>query len=163
MSKEQDFANWLNTCHGISNARPVKIRLGPQIICLGAICEHRRPFEATERAVQEKVVTAGEIHLTYRLYGLGTMPKRYAGNMIFVWRHNMPYDPRVEYSIGEWYRAGYVDKITPETEVFHPFGKFFFLHEAAPMSYGPYKDHKLDHFERRPYDRVEMTVTETPT
>lgn len=156
-----DFVEWLNSCPGLSNCRPVEVQIGTDKF-QGAIGENRHQYVPTERAVTEGVVQVGEIDLSYRLYLLGKLPSAYQGNKAFTWKHELPYDPRVAQSVGDWYLACHSGEITRENEKYSPCGPMFMLFEWAVPTYGPYKNQRIDHFAFRPYIRIPMTVTMLP-
>jgi len=152
------FAAWLNTCSGLSNSKPVEVYIDGKHRYLGVIAEHRWPYIPTERAVTDGVVKAGEVRLSHRIYLLGKVHQLCTGNRTLTWEHHLPYDPRVEQSVGEWYLAMHSGYITPQNDKFSPYGPIFGLFEWTVPTYGACKGQRIDHYERKPYKRIPMTV-----
>jgi hypothetical protein len=153
MATANEVCTWLKKVSvlPLDYAVPVRVTLGKHEF-IGARYGVKETYTATERAVTEGIVTAGEPYVDHRFYLLGQMPKFKKSHVCFVWAHDLPIDERVYQRGDEWYRSCYSDNTPGEL------GHFFMLGEWKVHAYGYYKGHKIDTLERYTYERVPMTV-----
>lgn len=151
------MANWLTTLPSVESARPVFVTIKGKRY-LGAHYVTVHTYSATERAVDEGPMKAGEEHRSNRIILLGNKPKLRRANNVFVadlvTEH--PLERCYEES-NEWYIGGYYDKGQPNE--YHPHGNIWTLHHHKPMNFGYYKGWKIDTGDRyEPYPRIPMEI-----
>lgn len=138
----------------VTAARPVEVTIGKGTY-QGALFTTQLSRTANERAVTEGHAKPGDKYLNHSFLLLGQKPKHRRAHICYVWKHDLPLDDHNE-SIGEWYVSCHSSTGTPSEH--QPFGWDFVLSEWAPMTFGPYKGHKIDTLERFTYQRIPMSV-----
>lgn len=159
---------WLRARQEVETAVPVHVSLGNVKTrwgmtrgWFGALYCLSQGFVATERAVKDGPMKAGELRRTYYLYLLGCKPEISSRNLKFVAVYDLPATRREPLERcfthnNEWYIAFY--KQTGTVTEHDPYGYMFAFSLHQVMNFGPYKDWKIDTGERRPYRRLPMTV-----
>lgn len=135
---------WLESC-GCVNVRNCRVTIGNES---WRACDYEQVHEYTSdmMACTHGGIKPGTKYVTRSIYCLGDLPTPYRKRR-----------EKVCFPMGDgmdWYVKGYIEKksISPQFEQFHPLGANFMV--------GPWdiKGEKIDQYERKPYDRVTMSV-----
>lgn len=156
MPSAAEVCAWLRSVsvRPIAKCRPVSVTIGGKEF-VGAFYSTKEVYLATERAVTEGRVKAGEKSVEYKFYLIGDKPKQRRAHHCYQWASRCKLDERVYRHTDEWYVCCHSSN-DPKSQ--KPW-KMFMLCEWRAHSYGYYENHKIDTLERYTYLRVPMSVT----